>query len=460
MRTIGDHAVVLGASMGGLLAARVLADSYRRVTVVERDSLPDSPDNRRGVPQGRHVHALQPKGAQIIDGLFPGILADLIAAGAPVIGDDQSQMHFSAGGHLLRGDGVLERPFSMYLPSRPLLEWHVRDRLRALSTVDIIDRCDVIGPRATDDHGRVTGVEVQEHGSPARVIEADLVVDAMGRGARTPSWLEQLGYPRPAEEKAQVDVTYASVALRIPQDALWEQLVLVGPKPGTPRAFALFSCENDTRLFGIAGMAGLRPPTDRAEMIDFVADIAPARMLSLVREAEPLGEVVTHRFPAGQWRRYDKMRRFPAGLIVVGDAISSFNPLYGQGMTVAALQARALADCLRVGERDLARRFFRAAAKPVGIAWDFATRADLALPEIAGPRSTSVRISVALSEYYMRAAETDRRVSEQLFRVSAFMDPPSKLFRPRMLLRAFAANRRRADTTGHAEHPIPAQARP
>ncbi|SDI19682.1 2-polyprenyl-6-methoxyphenol hydroxylase [Actinokineospora alba] len=460
MRTIGDHAVVLGASMGGLLAARVLADSYRRVTVVERDSLPDSPDNRRGVPQGRHVHALQPKGAQIIDGLFPGILADLIAAGAPVIGDDQSQMHFSAGGHLLRGDGVLERPLSMYLPSRPLLEWHTRERLRALSTVDIIDRCTVVGPRGTDDGSRVTGIEVQEHGSPSRVIDADLVVDAMGRGARTPAWLEQLGYPRPAEDKAQVDVTYVSVLLRIPQDALWEKLVLIGPRPGTPKGFALFSCENDTRVFSIAGMAGVRPPADRAEMIDFVSDIAPARMLSVVREADQLGEVVTHRFPAGQWRRYDKLRRFPAGLIVVGDAICSFNPLYGQGMTVAALQARTLADCLRGGDRDLARRFFRATAKPVGIAWDFATRADLALPEIAGPRTTAVRISVALSEYYLRAAETDRRVSEQLFRISGFMDPPSKLFGPRMLLRAIAANRRRGDTTGHAEHPMPVQARP
>jgi 2-polyprenyl-6-methoxyphenol hydroxylase-like FAD-dependent oxidoreductase len=400
---------------------------------------------------------LQPRGAQIIDGLFPGILADLLAAGAPMIRDDLSQLYFAVGGHHMRSEGTPQRPLPLYLASRPLLESQVRARLRALSTVDIIDRCDVLGPQANDDRTRVTGVEVQEHGSPPRVITADLVVDAMGRGARTPAWLEQLGYPRPDEERSPVDVTYVTVPLRITTDELWERLVLIGPRPGMPKAFALFGCENDSRLFTVAGVAGVRPPVERDRMADFVADLAPARMLDVVRGAEQLGEVVTHRFPAGQWRRYDRMRRFPDGLIVVGDAISSFNPLYGQGMTVAALQAEALADCLRAGDHNLPRRFFRSAAKPVAYAWQLATRSDLALPEMPGPRSPAVRISNTISEYYLRAAEQDRMISEQLFRLTAFVDPPSRLFRPRMILRALAGNLRRAD---QAVAPIPVEARP
>lgn len=442
MNGIGDHAVVLGASMGGLLAALVLADFYREVTVVERDSLPDGPQNRRGVPQGRHGHALLPRGSQILDELFPGVCNELVAAGARVVDGDLSEVYFSSGGYLTVREGKARDPMRVYYASRPFLEGRVRRRLRAVRNVTILDGHDVAGLTATAAQDRVTGVRVIGRDGE-RMLQADLVVDAMGRGARTPAWLDGLGFGRPPEEHVAVDVTYVSQLLRMPPGTLKEKVVVVGPVPGRTKVMALFGYENDTWLFSIAGMAGLRPPEERAEMIEFTEEFAPAHVLSAVRNAEVLGTVARHRLPSSQWRRYDKMRRFPDGLLVFGDAICSFNPIYGQGMTVAALEALALRDCLRRGESDLPRRFFRAAAKPIGVAWQLAVGADLALPEIPGKRTLATRISNAYVQRYLAAAESDALLAERFFRVVGFVDPPARLLHPAVVRRVLARNRRR-----------------
>ena len=202
MLELREHAIVLGASMGGLLAARVLADFFGTVTVVERDVLPDNPTTRRGVPQGRHLHVLLPRGAQILDEFFPGILRELVADGAPVWDDaDLSKLHLSFGGHdMLRSGKIALDPKAMaiYMPSRPLLEWHVRQRLQAISNVTILGGHDVAGLTTTADRNRVTGVRVViRDGGAERELTADVVMDAMGRGAHTPALLESLGYGRP-----------------------------------------------------------------------------------------------------------------------------------------------------------------------------------------------------------------------------------------------------------------------
>lgn len=441
MRELGDHAVVLGASMGGLLAARVLADAYRKVSVVDRDPLPDGPHHRRGVPQDAHGHVLLPRGARAIEALFPGALTELEAAGVPVIRHDASRLHFATGGHLVRSDGPAQRSLEIYLASRPLLESLVRARLRALPDVDVVERTEVVGLE-TAGGSRVTGVQVAgEDGE--RVLGADLVVDAMGRGARTPAWLEQLGYPRPPEDRIPVEVSYRSALLHLPAERLHEQLVLVGPEPGRPRGCGLFGHEDGRRTFTAVGAAGHRPPRELGGMVEHAADLVPRHVLAALREAEPLGEVRSHRFPASRWRRYDRMPRFPAGLVVFADAVCSFNPIYGQGMTVAALEAEALAACLRRGPHDLPRRFFRAAAGPIGTAWQLAAGADLALPEVPGRRSWSFRLGTAVVERYLRAAERDPLVSERFFRVSSLVDPPRRLFRPGTALRVGRANLRR-----------------
>jgi|KBSSwiStaDraftv2_1062776.scaffolds.fasta_scaffold02360_9 2-polyprenyl-6-methoxyphenol hydroxylase-like FAD-dependent oxidoreductase len=445
---LGEHAVVLGASMGGLLAASVLANFFRSVTVVERDVLPDDPANRRGVPQGRHAHLLLPRGAQILDELFPGLLHGLVVDGAPVLDDgDLSKFFFSFGGHQILRSGkaaVDSKAMATYLPSRPFLECHVRRRLQALRNVTILEGHDVAGLTSTTDCGRVTGVRVSNRDDGTeRELSGDLIVDATGRGSRTPAWLESLGYGRPVEDRVAMNTTYASQPLRIAPGTLREAIVLIGPVPGRPTGMALFCCENDTWLFTVFGMAGQQSPDDRAGMLSFAQEFGPPHVLAAARDAEPLAEVATHRMPSSQWRRYDKMRRFPDGLLTLGDAICSFNPVYGQGMTVAALEASALHDCLLHGDRDLSRRFFKSAAKPVAAAWQLAAGADLALPEVEGPRPLSARLANAYVDWVLTACESDAVIAGQFSKVNALVDFPSRLLHPAVMFRVAAVNLRR-----------------
>lgn len=439
---IGEHAVVLGASMAGLLTARSLADFFDTVTVVERDPLPDGDDVRRGVPQGRHLHALLPRGAQVIEEFFPGLLDELVLDGAQYFdGSDLSRLHYSVGGHLLARAGTAPS-FTAYCATRPFVEGHVRRRVRDIPNVTLRDEHNIVGLTATPDHRRVTGARVvSRRTGECAVLKADLVVDATGRAAHTPGWLEGLGYDRPPEDRVVVHLTYASQLLRMAGDAPRELGFLVGIVPGTPRGVGLLHCENDTWMFTVIGIAGHEPGGDLEAMCDFVDDCAPAHLLEAVRRAEPIGEPVRHKMPCSQWRRYDKLRRFPEGLLVTGDAICSFNPVYGQGMTVAALEALALRDCLSSGAAGLAWRFFRAAAAPIRQAWQLSTNPDLALPEIEGTPPLSARLLNGYLDRVLTAAESDLAVVDQFVRVTSLVDPATRLLRPGMIWRAARARR-------------------
>ena len=261
MPELGDRAVVLGASMGGLLAARVLADFFRTVIVVERDVLPDGPAVRRGVPQGRHVHVLLARGAQILDEFFPGLLDELVAAGAPVWDDGElSELHLSFGGHeMLRSGKIALEPkaLAVYMPSRPFLECHVRRRLQAITNVTILDGHDAAELTSTADRNRVTGVRVVNRDSGAeRELAADVVMDATGRAAHTPALLDSLGYGRPVEDHIVMQTTYVSQLLRIPPGTLTEKLVDISPAPGRPAGTFLAGHDNHTWIFTVFRTVG------------------------------------------------------------------------------------------------------------------------------------------------------------------------------------------------------------
>ncbi|WP_431523725.1 FAD-dependent oxidoreductase [Mycobacterium shigaense] len=448
MAKIGNHALVLGASMAGLLAARSLSEFYDMVTVVERDPLPDirpeSAAARRGVPQGRHLHGLLPRGAQVIEQLFPGILDQLVVGGAHRFdGQDLSQAYYHLGGHLMVRSGGAPS-CAMYLATRPFLEEHVRARLRRIGNITLIDDHDIVDLTTTQDRHRVTGARVVNRRTRDDVtLSADLVLDATGRSARTPAWLDALGYERPAEDQVPVHLTYVSQALRMDPDALHELGFLVGAVPGRPRGLGMLRSENDTWMFTVYGIAGHRPHPDLISMCEFVEDCAPAHLLAAVRAAEPIGEPTRHSQPSSRWRRYDRIRRFPEGLLVIGDAICSFNPIYGQGMTVAGLEALALRNCLASGTVDLARRFFQAAAVPIRQAWELSANPDLCLPEIEGTPPLLTRLLNGYIDRVLTASEYDPAAVERFVRVTALIDPASRLLRPGIMWRAALANRRR-----------------
>jgi 2-polyprenyl-6-methoxyphenol hydroxylase-like FAD-dependent oxidoreductase len=447
MAKLGEHAVVLGASMAGLVAARALAEFFETVTVVERDALSDAADHRRGVPQGRQIHGLLLSGAQALEELFPGILDELVEAGAPSMDyRDLSRLHFNMGGHLGVQSGSADglRALRAYTPSRPFLESHVRRRVRAIPNIAFLDNHDVVDVTSNTSRDRITGARiVSRHSHAKSELAADLVVDATGRGARTPAMLERLGYARPAEDDVVIHLMYASQLLRMPPEALHESGCVVAPVPGRPTGMAILTYEHDTVMFAVFGMAGNDPPVGCSAMCDFAEQLAPAHLLAAIRAAEPLGEAAQHRFPSSRWRRYDKARQLPEGLLVAGDAVCSFNPIYGQGMTVAALEALALRNCLSGGTTDLPRRFFRATAKPIGQAWQLAAGGDLSLPEIQGTPPLSTRLLNGYMDRLLTAAEYDTAAFEQFLKVAWLVDAPIRLLRPSMMWRAASANRRR-----------------
>jgi 2-polyprenyl-6-methoxyphenol hydroxylase-like FAD-dependent oxidoreductase len=220
------------------------------------------------------------------------------------------------------------------------------------------------------------------------------------------------------------------------------QGVIVSPVPGRPTGIALAAAEHDIWMFTAFGMAGFRPPTDFSELCDLADELLPARVVAALRGTERVGDIVSHRYPSSRWRRYDKTR-LPGGLLVVGDAFCSFNPIYAQGMTVAALHALALRECLSRGPEDLPRRFFRAAAKPTRLAWQMAVGGDLALPEVPGTPALSTRIFNRYVDCVLAAAEHDVAAFDQFVRVAWVVESPLSLLRPPIVWRAAMTHRQR-----------------
>jgi len=435
----GERAIVLGASMAGLLAARVLSESFEHVTVVERDALPTGAEHRRGVPQSRHVHVLLARGASILEDLFPGFVSESVAAGAALT-DALGRVRMLLSGHrLLQTDVGLHS----LLCGRPLLESMVRARVRALAGVGSLEGCDIVGLTATADGRRVTGVRIRTDDGAEETLEADVVVDATGRGSRTPLWLEQLGHGQPAVEKVHVGLGYATRTYRLPEGAMGkDQLILNNATPGHPRAAVLAEQENGLARLTLAGMLGDRPPLDPKSFDEFTASLRFPDIFEAVRDAEPVDDPVPFQYPANVRHRFERMRSFPDGLLVLGDAVSAFNPVYGQGMSSAAMQAEAMRSVLADDRALTWRRYFRAIAKAVDPPWQISAGGDLAFPEVIGRRSARVRMVNAYLPRVHAAAAHDVGLAVAFIRVGSLVDRPEALVRPDIVLRVFTPRRK------------------
>jgi len=427
---IQGHAVVIGAGIGGLCAARVLSEFFDRVTVFERDELPSTPSNRAAIPQGRHVHLLMARGALEFDELFPGLLDGMVAAGVPILENRPDCIHFGAAGHVLGTGHTLRDRFTAYVPSRPQLEWQIRRRVCDIPNVEIRHRS-VAQPRFDFDAQRVTGVLLDSDADEPDFVPSDLVVDAAGRGTRLPVWLEQWGFQRPPEKTIDVGIGYASQQFRLPEGAIRERVIVAGASREEPRGLGLLGYEDGTWMLTTFGVAKVEPPQAFPEMVALADTLLPERIAVALRRAEPIGEVAFHRFPASRWRRYHELDRFPAGIVPLGDAVVSFDPTYGQGMTMTSLQAGHLRRALAEGG-DVVREVNRATAKTTFPVWMMTAIGDLTFHHATGDKPWWFGPVGRLFDQFLGAAETDPVLAEWFLRRfslldSLYMVPSAKL---------------------------------
>jgi 2-polyprenyl-6-methoxyphenol hydroxylase-like FAD-dependent oxidoreductase len=440
------RAVVIGASMAGLLAARVLSEHFGEVVVVERDRLPDGPEFRNGVPQSRHAHALLRSGLEVLDRLFPGFSADLEAAGAVRLEPPRDLPWLNSAGWSGRfSAGVL-----VLSSSRELTESLVRDRLRATPNVAFRTRSEVIGLTAAQD--RATGVLIRDRdGSrpdsvPATALTADMVVEASGRMSKVPDWLDQLGFERPRQTMINSHLGYASRVFRPARRFDWKGL-LIGATPDSPTGGGVFPLEGDRWMVTLGGYGrSHQPPIDEAGYRDFIRNLKTPVLFQALREAEPLGPIYGYARTENVRRHYEQLSQRLDRLVVVGDAACCFNPIYGQGMSVAGSEALALDACLRKpaggGSLDgITASAQKAIASAGNDAWLMATGEDLKYPTTEGGREGTSRIERTIQRYIQRVllrSNHDVVVCRAFTRVAHLLDPPSALFKPNVVVRVLA----------------------
>jgi 2-polyprenyl-6-methoxyphenol hydroxylase-like FAD-dependent oxidoreductase len=428
-----SHAIVLGGSMAGLCAARVLADHFKRVTIIERDLLDDRVAPRKGVPQGQHLHSLLISGTRVLERLFPGFRNELIARGATP--DDIGQARYCIGGvHLANAPSDLE----ILRMSRPLVESYVRERVRELRNVKVVDGCDVIGVTVVDS--AVRGVRmVRRQLKVEQWLPATMVVDATGRGSKLPHWLRDFGFEMPREDRVRVDVGYTSCTYRRPAATQARPGILIGPLAPNTRAGVGAVMEGDRFIVSLIGYLGDYAPTDAIGLSEFARTMPASDLHEIMRDAEPLTKPVPARFPFSQRRYYERLRKFPFGLLAIGDAICSFNPMYAQGMSVAALEADLLDRCLRdYSGDDLRCAYFDGCSAIIDAPWRLTVGADLRFPEVQGARPLSARLRNLYLKRLARAAGEDPEVALAFLRVTNLVNPPSSLFAPRIATRVAA----------------------
>ena len=425
-----SHAIVMGGSIAGMCAAAALSQNFDRVTVLERDPEPGS-GPRRGAPQGNHIHALLHRGQQVIEALLPGTFAALQAAGGRRIDGGTGFRWFQFGGWKT----FCETGVNIWLQSRPLLEHHVRESLRGLSNVEL--RFEAAIEEPVHEGGRVRAVRMRD----GELLEADLVVDATGRGSHSATWLERWGYGRVKEDQVEIGLSYVSGIFELPEDKILDDALAVYHfAPINRRGGYVFPIEGGRVIMSFVGYHGDHAPTDLEDLKKWARGMVRPDVAEYLESATLVSrELRRFTFPAQLRRCYSRMRRLPDNYLVVGDAICSFDPTFGQGMSVAASQAELLTR-LRPGmstarwQRKLARMTFLPFALTAGEAHRWT--------ETRGWQPPFGRVQGWYLGHVFRASCVDPVVYRQMMGVMQLMAHPGTLLTPRMMKHLWTAHRR------------------
>jgi 2-polyprenyl-6-methoxyphenol hydroxylase-like FAD-dependent oxidoreductase len=461
--------VVIGAGLAGLAAARALAGHFAQVTIVERDRLPATPAFRKGVPQSRHLHILLAQGLALLNRLFPGFENELTNAGAVRVRWLTDVIWLTSGGWGNRFDAGL----SLLSSSRDLVEWCVRRCLAATPYVRLRDGCEVVGLVGDPPKKAVRGVRLRHRAragaSPDREdLPADLVIDASGRDSHLPEWLTALGYPGPRETRVDPFLGYAS-RFYAPPAALrrdWKVLLIQAKPPRCFRGGALFPVEQNRWLVTLIGASGDYPPTDEAGFLSFARSLRSPLIGEAIAGAVPLSPIHGYRRTENRRRHYERLEKWPDGLLVLGEALCAFNPAYGQGMTVSVQAAGVLDDALTALRRQspprpgFLRRTQERLAQNDATAWLMATSEDFRYPATAGRRpALPARLMHRYIGLLLEGAARDPKITKAFSEVVNFLQPPRSLLRPAILFAALTGRMRGARAYA-ASAPSPWEAPP
>lgn len=459
--SVYNHAIVIGGSIAGMTAARMLADHFAQVTIIERDVAPDPVAFRKGAAQTRHPHALLAEGQRLLEKMFPGIVQELHDNGA-VKANFGNELGFYINGAWCR---PYESSIVTTMCSRPLLDSAVYRRVTALPNVKTLHNQEMLGLAMDAKKERITGVRIRERGAATTAMQelsATLVVDASGRDSHAPQWLEEWGYTPPAETAVNAFIGYTTRIYRAPDHytSNWKALYIMAMAPHTPRGAVILPMEGNRWHVCLVGVGGDYPPTDEAGWNAFIDTLPSPEIADALKGAEPLTDAYGYRRAENRMRYYEKLPRYVEGFVVTGDAVYAFNPIYGQGMSTAAIASQTLDTCLKEQRRKgthgldgLARHFQKQLARVTATPWAMATGQDIRWPTTTGGKQPDpvTKVVQGYLDRVLAVAPHNPTVAEAFFQVQNMLKGPESLFQPKVLWQVLKPQ---ANRTGYQPGPV------
>lgn len=427
----GGHAVVVGAGIAGLVAARVVADAYDTVTLIERDALSSVPRHRDGCPQGVPANVLWESCRTVLEAFFPGLEDELVDHGAVRVDLAVDGRFVCRGGDLAPG----RERHQLVSVSRPLLEHVLRSRLTERDDVHVRSSCHCVGYLIPDGTS-IAGVSLQDESTGPSTMTADLVVDATGCASQTPGWLAAHGFPEPPLEEVPINLVSASAIIDRPPSA--RGMISVWPTAPHARGAMVVPVERDRWQVTLFGVTGDHPPVEPSLFAQFATDLPTPRVDTLL-DRHPLirPDIVCHRGSAPRRRRYEAIDRVPNGLAVIGDAVASYDPRYGQGTAATALQALQLHHALAGAGFDPST-YYRRVAAVVDVAWMLTPPGEFCAARTSGPPLRTRALTTWYLDRMLRRAHHDGRLTDAFLAVASLREPPQTLARPAVARRVLA----------------------